>query len=119
MPLKVCANSKHQAVCGFTCSDEITLVFPAFDPPSKSSDSEKEAEGAEIADTEGTTSKRVHERAKPPNGGRVIKSVTLYAGFASTSFYKNLMVVLNREPEKNGNLIRFAHKVILYFSPLS
>lgn len=86
-------------MCGFTCSDEITLVFPAFDPPKE--------------ETETTDEKSTRETGKgrPPNGGRIVKSVTLLAGFASTSFYKNMMAVLNKEPEKNANLITFVEKV--------
>lgn len=87
-------------MCGFTCSDEITLVFPAFDPPKGETETLDEAT-------------KENSKGRPPNGGRIVKSVTLLAGFASTSFYKNMMAVLNKEPEKNATLITFVEKVDL------
>lgn len=50
-----------QALCGFTCSDEITLVFPAWDPETKKEEGEageakeegKEVQGEKVADDSG------------------------------------------------------------------
>jgi tRNA(His) 5'-end guanylyltransferase len=47
---------------GFTCSDEITLVFPVLDP---------------------------NNITPPPFSGRIVKICTLMAGMASTAFYKH------------------------------
>jgi tRNA(His) 5'-end guanylyltransferase len=51
---------------GFTCSDEITLVFPV-DP---------------------------NNLIAPPFSGRIVKLCTLLSGMASTAFYKNLITEL-------------------------
>lgn len=101
-----------QATCGFTCSDEITLIFPAFKTLAAEDTEETEATEDGEKDTSTTEEKaKKYRDLKPPNGGRVVKSVTLFAGFASTSFYKNLMLVLNKDRERNANLKRFANKV--------
>jgi len=56
-----------KASTGFTCSDEITLVFPL----------DKE------------------NPVPPPFNGRVVKLCTLMAGMASSAFYRNLILELN------------------------
>jgi len=74
-----------------------------------------EKEGATKATKEKSERKKKEQKISHPNGGRVIKSVTLFSGFASTSFYKNLMLVLRKNPEKNAVLINVAEKYIPHF----
>jgi len=74
------------ADCGFTCSDEITLVFTA----------------------------KLTKKGNPrelPNHGRVVKMGTLFAGYASTSFYKNLM----EEVKDDEKMINYVNKSVPHF----
>lgn len=90
-------------VCGFTCSDEITLIFPA----SKSTEPEPEEPEVE------RKKKKAPQNAE--NQGRLVKTVSLLAGYASSAFYRNLLNILHEDAEKNINLIRFVNKTVPHF----
>jgi len=85
-------NTTHDLVfhfkanTGYTQSDEITLIFT-------------------VRMTKNNTPESL------PNKGRVIKMATLFAGYASTSFFKNLLA----EIKGNENLIDYVMRATPHF----
>jgi len=76
---------RYKPSIGFTCSDEITLVFPV------------DAELKKVVDM--------------PHRGRIIKICTLLAGLASTAFYQSLLIEVQDAP----NLLRHVQRTVPHF----
>eukprot|EP01130_Rhizamoeba_saxonica_P004441 TRINITY_DN1814_c0_g1_i1.p1 TRINITY_DN1814_c0_g1~~TRINITY_DN1814_c0_g1_i1.p1 ORF type:complete len:221 (-),score=56.48 TRINITY_DN1814_c0_g1_i1:65-727(-) len=81
---------RFQAYTGFTCSDEITLIFP-LDP----SLTQEELENREIL-----------------HGGKIQKIVSLTAGYASTLFSR---YILEENFDDNENLAEFVQSSLPHF----
>jgi len=91
-------------VAVFTCSDEITLVFPAEVPQ----------EGEQIEPVEPTKSKKSNPQNDMPFGGKVLKICTLMAGFASAQFNYHLKS-LAYDAESESKLAAHVHTSLPYF----
>jgi len=95
----------------FTCSDEITLVFPAAVP----------REGEELSEPKTEEEKKKLERRKGldpisllPNAGKIQKLVSLTAGYASTCFNIHLKAC-TYDPVTEPDLVQHLDKARPYF----